>query len=180
MQKTQEMQVQSLHWEDPLKEEMAIRSCILAWRIPWTEEPDGLQSIGLQSQTRLKQVSVWWFSRVTIQHCPDFSGGPAVKSLPMPGMQAWYLVGELGSHMPRGNQALGIAATEPGCAATSTCHSQMNKNIFNPILSTKPFSQIELQLHVQPVYFSRACKMLETQDKRQWLQYTKRNLQNQK
>ena len=35
-------------WEDPLKKEMTTHSSILAWRIPWTEEPDGLQSIGLQ------------------------------------------------------------------------------------------------------------------------------------
>ena len=35
----QEMRVQSLGWEDPLKEEMATHSSILAWRIPWTEEP---------------------------------------------------------------------------------------------------------------------------------------------
>ena len=34
--------------EDPLEEEMAIHSSVLAWRIPWTEEPGGLQSIGLQ------------------------------------------------------------------------------------------------------------------------------------
>ena len=34
--------------EDPLEKEMAIHSCILAWRIPWTEEPDGLQYMGSQ------------------------------------------------------------------------------------------------------------------------------------
>ena len=43
-----ETQVQSLGWEDPLKKEMATHSGILAWRIPWTEEPGGLQSLGLQ------------------------------------------------------------------------------------------------------------------------------------
>ena len=43
-----------LGWEDPLKEEMAPHSRILAWRIPWTEESGGLQSIGLQSQTQLR------------------------------------------------------------------------------------------------------------------------------
>ena len=48
VQKTQEMQVQSLGWEDPPEQGMATHSSILAWRIPWTEEPDGLQSIGLQ------------------------------------------------------------------------------------------------------------------------------------
>ena len=44
----QEIQVNSLVWEDPLEEGMATHSSILAWRIPWTEEPDGLQLIGLQ------------------------------------------------------------------------------------------------------------------------------------
>ena len=39
--------VRSLGWEDPLEEEMIIHSSILAWRIPWTEEPGGLQSMGL-------------------------------------------------------------------------------------------------------------------------------------
>ena len=48
MQEPQEMQVQSLGWEDPLEEGMAIHSSILAWRRPWTEEPGGLQSMGSQ------------------------------------------------------------------------------------------------------------------------------------
>ena len=47
----QETWVQSLGWEDPLEEEMATHSNILAWKIPQTEEPGGIQSIGLQSQT---------------------------------------------------------------------------------------------------------------------------------
>ena len=44
----QEKWVQSLGREDPLEKEMATHSSILAWKIPWTEEPDGLQSMGLQ------------------------------------------------------------------------------------------------------------------------------------
>ena len=43
-----ETRVQSPGWEDPLEKEMATHSSILAWRIPWTEEPGGLQSIGSQ------------------------------------------------------------------------------------------------------------------------------------
>ena len=43
-----EMWVQSLGQEDPLEEGMATNSNILAWRIPWTKEPFGLQSMGLQ------------------------------------------------------------------------------------------------------------------------------------
>ena len=54
MQEMQEMQVQPLGQEDPLEQEMATHSSILAWRIPWPEEPGGLQSLGPQkSRTRL-------------------------------------------------------------------------------------------------------------------------------
>ena len=45
MQKPQDMRVRSLGWEDPLEESMGTHSSILAWEIPWTEEPGGLQSI---------------------------------------------------------------------------------------------------------------------------------------
>ena len=47
----QEVQVRSLGQEDPLEDGMATHSNILAWRIPWTEEPGGLQSIGSQRVT---------------------------------------------------------------------------------------------------------------------------------
>ena len=43
-----ETQVQSLGWEDPLEKEMATHSSILAWKIPWTEDPGRLQSMGSQ------------------------------------------------------------------------------------------------------------------------------------
>ena len=46
------VRVQSLGQEDPLEEEMATHSSILVWRIPWTEKPCGLQSIGLQRVRR--------------------------------------------------------------------------------------------------------------------------------
>ena len=50
----QETQVQSLGQEDPLEKGMATHCSILASRMPWTEEPGGLRSMGLQSQTRLR------------------------------------------------------------------------------------------------------------------------------
>ena len=62
----QETQVRFLGWEDPLEKGMAthssilfffFHSSILAWRIPWTEEPGGLQSMGSQSLTLLKQLT---------------------------------------------------------------------------------------------------------------------------
>ena len=48
MQEKQETGVRALGWEDPLEEEAATHSSILAWKIPWTEEPGGLQSMGSQ------------------------------------------------------------------------------------------------------------------------------------
>ena len=52
MQEIQEMLVQSLGLEDPLEEEMATHSSILAWGIPWTEEPSRLQFLGSQKVGR--------------------------------------------------------------------------------------------------------------------------------
>ena len=48
MQEMQEMWICSLSWEDPLEKEMATHSSVLVWRILWTEEPSGPQSMGLQ------------------------------------------------------------------------------------------------------------------------------------
>ena len=47
----------ALGWEDPLEEEMATHSSIFAWRIPWTEEPDGLQSMGSQELDMPERLS---------------------------------------------------------------------------------------------------------------------------
>ena len=52
-----ETQVQFLGREDPLEKEMAIHSSTLAWKIPWMEEPDRLQSMGSQSRTRLSDFT---------------------------------------------------------------------------------------------------------------------------
>ena len=49
MQEMQETQVRSPGWEDPLEEGTVTHSYILAWEIPWTEEPGGLQSVGSHS-----------------------------------------------------------------------------------------------------------------------------------
>ena len=55
-----ETRLQPLGWEDPLEEGMATHSRILAWRIPWMEEPGRLQSHRVaQSWTQLKQLSKW-------------------------------------------------------------------------------------------------------------------------
>ena len=60
MQETQEMQFWSLGWEDPLEKETATPSNILAWKIPWTEEPGRLQYMGSHSQTHLPMHTGHW------------------------------------------------------------------------------------------------------------------------
>ena len=56
-QETQEMRVRSLGQEDPLEEEIATHSSILAWKIPWTEEPGRLKSMGHKESDRTKRLS---------------------------------------------------------------------------------------------------------------------------
>ena len=65
MQEMQETQIRSLGWEDPLEEGMETHSSILAWKIPWTEEPGGLRSVWSQrvrhdwAHTQLTQTPEW-------------------------------------------------------------------------------------------------------------------------
>ena len=80
MQETQEMRVQSLGREDPLEKEIANHSSILAWRIPWTEESGGLQSMGSQrvghNWNNLAHVNMgrkpnfWWRAPDLAPTCP--------------------------------------------------------------------------------------------------------------
>ena len=65
----QETRVQSLGWEDPLEKEMATHSSTLAWKIPWTEEPDRLQSTGSQ------RVRHDWTTLLTYLGLPWWSSG---------------------------------------------------------------------------------------------------------
>jgi len=51
----QETPLRSLGWEDPLEKKMATHSSILAWEIPWTEEPGGLQSAGLCKKSNMTE-----------------------------------------------------------------------------------------------------------------------------
>ena len=59
----QETQVQSLGQEDSLEKEMVTHSSILAWSIPWTEEPGRLQSMGLQESDRTERLTLTWWSQ---------------------------------------------------------------------------------------------------------------------
>ena len=74
----QEIWIQSLGREGPVEEEMATHSSISAWKSPWTEEPDGLQSM------RSQRVEHDWARTHGTGYtlCRDFPGGPVVKNLP--------------------------------------------------------------------------------------------------
>ena len=69
--------VPSLSWEDSLEKEMSTHSTILAWRIPWTEEPGGLQSMGLQ-----RVGHDWVTSHTHTMVTEGFPGGSVVKNPP--------------------------------------------------------------------------------------------------
>ena len=82
MQEMQKTQFRSLGQENPLEEEMAARSSILAWEIPWTEEPGWLQSMGSQSLTPLNDWAQHMglrFSQATVR-APTL--GAEVRSIP--------------------------------------------------------------------------------------------------
>ena len=65
--------VRSLGWEDPLEKRMATHSSVLAWKIPWTEEPGGLQSMGSQELGMTKQpITSWEIDGETMETVSDF------------------------------------------------------------------------------------------------------------
>ena len=76
VQETQKMQVWSLSQDDSLEKDMATHSSILAWKIPWTEEPGGLQSIGLQTAGHDWTINIFFFSEVLKKTYGEGSGTP--------------------------------------------------------------------------------------------------------
>ena len=75
------MWVRTLGWEDPLEVGIATHSSIPAWKIPWTEEPDGLQSIVSKSWTQLKRLSLHTCSRYQADYTGIREKVPALKWL---------------------------------------------------------------------------------------------------
>ena len=82
----QKTRVQSPSWEDPLVKDMATHSSILAWRIPWTEETGGLQSMGLQRVRHDGATNTLTLGRPCTQGCPGIQ---------VPGTFPLYLPGTL-------------------------------------------------------------------------------------
>ena len=92
MQETLGAWLRSLGWEDPLEEEMANRSSILAWKIPWTEGLGGLHSMGSQrvghdrASNTIEQLTLFWASQVVlVVKNPPASSGDIRKTGLIPG-----------------------------------------------------------------------------------------------
>ena len=76
----QETMVWSLCWEDPLEKEMATHSSILTWRIPWTEEPNGLQSMGSQKVGHNWATNTFTFTTYEVLWCVLTTSYPLCSS----------------------------------------------------------------------------------------------------
>ena len=90
--------VQSLGRENPLEKEMATHSSILAWRIPWMEEPDGLQPMGSQSRTRLSDFAFTFHLHALEKEMTTHSSVPAWR---IPGTGEPGGLPSMGSHRVR-------------------------------------------------------------------------------
>ena len=85
MQELLETRVRSLGQEDPLEEEMATHSSILAWEIPETEEPGKLQSMGSQESDATYQLNNCWEFRTLQRQCAVGRGGRSQRKQECPG-----------------------------------------------------------------------------------------------
>ena len=85
----QETQVQFLDWEDPLEKEMATHASILAWRIPWTEEPGRLQSMGLQELDTTERLSTHSKQHIKQQRHYFANKGPYIQSYGFSSGHVW-------------------------------------------------------------------------------------------
>ena len=76
----QETQVQSLGWEDPLEKGMTTHSSTLAWKIPWTEDPGGIHSMGSQRDVTKRLHFLFFFQALPCSGSPDLFGDQAAGS----------------------------------------------------------------------------------------------------
>ena len=140
--RTRKTQVQSLGWEDLLEKDMATHSSTLVWKMPWTEEPGRLQSMGLQRvrhgwATSLTIIILSWavtrllhFSQEKSQTGTSLVVQWLRLRLPMQRVQIRCLVRDLRSHMPRGQK-------------TKTKHKTQKHycNRFNKLLKNGPLQR---------------------------------------
>ena len=114
-----------LGWEDPLEKETATHSSTLAWRIPWTEGPSRLQSMGSQESDRTDGLSTAQstkteplnFPGLWVKHSCDFHDGPVVKTVfPLQRAQVPSLVREVRSCLPLAKKKKSVLVYKHSCA----------------------------------------------------------------
>ena len=136
VQETQKSRVQSLGREDPLEEGMATHSSILAWRIPWTEEPCGLQSVWLQrvrhdwatEQRKHYLVGVGW-EGCDVVTSMSWGTWTSVTSIPWILSSGRGVLGNAWKHSP----------------FVTRCHSQMISSLLCPELASQPTNRHRLR-----------------------------------
>ena len=130
MQEPQEIQVRSLGQEDPLEEEMATHSSILAWRVLWTEEPGGLKSKGSQ---RVGHESIFTFTFHFHALEKEMATHSSVLACRIPGMGEPRGLPSMGSHrVGHDCSDLAAAAVEhTACTHRSKYGTWLLLNIFN-------------------------------------------------
>ena len=117
-----ETQVQSLGWEDPLEKKMAIHSSTLAWKIPWTEEPGRLQSMGSQ------RVRHNWATLLTHSGWNEFIGMEPPR---------WYWRAYKGTETRTFSSSGSEVSPEPDHAGTLPFNFQTSRTVRNKCLFSK-------------------------------------------
>ena len=115
----QETRVQSQSWKDPLEKGMATHSSILAWGVPWTAEPSGLQSTGLQSRTQPSDSH----THTSVKHLVHTSTLDSTRrrvSIPY----GWTLLSSYCTHriLGPGNLLSQVCTWRPSAKKAWTCH----------------------------------------------------------
>ena len=169
MQEPQETSVRSLGQEDPLEEEVTTHSSILSWKIPWTEEPDGLQSMGSQKhRTRLKWLSSSsMLFRVKIYKLCHLRVLPSLSSLPtcshdwklyfqnIPWISALFSISSTNSAISAGHLVQATLISGSSARITAAVYSTTSRLpvtlCYNPFLTT---SQTVLSKYKSDIYIS--------------------------
>ena len=140
----QEMQAQSLGREEPLEEEMATHSSILPWRIPWTEEPGGLQPMGSQrvrqdrSDAAQEHTLRGRAGRQVRSCCPGFFGKLVMGGIQMKGWNSHWGRRSLGVILPDFHPSSIFARGEVDVCETSGAQSCLT--LCNPMDCSPPGS----------------------------------------
>ena len=135
----QETWVRSLGQEDPLEKEMAIHASILAWRIPWTEEPGGLQFMGSQRVGHDWENNTFTFNTFHIEDKIITVSYKVLYDLPQtaPSLKLYYIIFYGSPPSPAMHPGLGSVYSSHNGSLSHICQGGRNKNRACNLLKTK-------------------------------------------